>query len=380
MRRRTFLRTGMAAAAAGALTTSTACAVGPRSGAAPALPTSDDDPGLRLASNENALGISEGARRAIRDGVSETNRYTHTLVAEFRPLLASHLGVPEETIVLGNGSTEILRMATQAMAHPGARIVVADPTFEHVEGYAEPFGIEVVKVPLAPDHAHDVGRMRQAARGVRGPVLAYVCNPNNPTGSLTPSADVEAWIEEAPEDVLFVVDEAYFEYVDHPAYRTTLPLALERPNVMVVRTFSKIYGMAGLRLGYGVARPETTRRIAAFSGKSNLNQMGLRAAFASLGDDEFLARSRRLNEEARQITVDVLDELGLERIPSHTNFVMHRVNRDVSDYRDRMREHGVRVGRPFPPMLEHNRLSFGLPNEMERFAEVLRTFRRSGWV
>lgn len=381
MRRRAFLRTGVAASlAAGTLTTSTACALGLRERGAPGGSGADPDATLRLSSNENALGISEAAERAIVDGISESNRYTHSVVDQLRPMLASHLGVPEATLVLGNGSTEILRMATQAVARPGARVVVADPTFEHVEQYAEPFGIQVVKVPLARDHAHDIGRMRTAAAGVRGPVLVYVCNPNNPTGSLTPSADVEAWIEEAPGDVLFLVDEAYLEYVDHPAYRTALPLALERPNVMVVRTFSKIYGMAGLRLGYGIAAPETARRVAAFSGKSNLNQMGLRAAMASLGDDAFLTRSRRMNEEARRVTVAVLDELGLERIPSHTNFVMHRVNGPVQRYIDRMREHGARVGRPFPPMLEHNRLSFGTPGQMERFAALLRTFRRSGWV
>ena len=379
MQRRAFLRSGLGATAAAAAGT-----------LLPDLGYAETDarpwPGrwavqdgvLRLNSNENALGPPNPARSAIIDGIAEAPRYTHPVVAEFRPMLAAHHGVDEASIVMGNGSTEILRMAVQAMVPVRGRIVVADPTFEHVERYARPFGIEVVKVPLTAAYAHDLNRMRDAAGS--GPVLVYVCNPNNPTGSLTPSADVEAWIQEAGDDVVFLVDEAYFEYVDHPEYRSALPLALERPNTIIARTFSKIYGLAGLRLGYAIAHPDLARRIGAFTGFSNLNQMGLRAARASLGDADWLDRSLSANEEARRITYAVLDELGLERIPSHTNFVMHRVPGGTVDYRRRMAERGIRVGRPFPPMTEWNRLSFGLPEQMERFADVLRQARREGWV
>lgn len=382
MRRRAFLQSGLtatAAAAAGTLIPDLARgALGPRTfpGGRTALP---QDGTLRLNSNENALGPAESARRAIIDGIGEANRYTHPVVAELRPILAAHHNVEEASVVLGNGSTELLRMTVQAMVPPGGRVVVADPTFEHVERYAVPFGLDVVKVPLTADHAHDLERMRDAVRPA-GPALVYICNPNNPTGSLTSSRDVEAWILEERDDVVFLVDEAYFEYVDHPAYRSALPLALRRPNVVVIRTFSKIYGLAGLRIGYGLAHPALARRVAAFSGFSNMNQMGLRAARACLGDSAWLERSLGANEEARRIAYDVLDELGLERIPSHTNFVMHRVPGDVSEYSRHMAEHGVRVGRPFPPMTGHNRLSFGLPREMGRFAEVLRRGRREGWV
>lgn len=386
MRRRAFLHSGLAAtaaAAAGTLLPDLGRGASPRPG-----PT--DRPGgglagprdgvLRLNSNENALGPPESARRAIIDGIGESNRYTHPVVAELRPILAAHHDVDKASVVLGNGSTEILRMVVQAMVPPGGRVVVADPTFEHVERYAVPFGVDVVKVPLTDDHAHDIGRMRDAVRAASGPALVYVCNPNNPTGSLTASADVEAWIEDERDDIVFLVDEAYFEYVDHPAYRSALPLALQRPNVVVARTFSKIYGLAGLRIGYGLAHPALARRFGAFSGFSNMNQMALRAARACLGDPDWLRRSLAANEEARRITYDVLDELGFERIPSHTNFVMHRVPGDGSEYRRRMAEHGIRVGRPFPPMTSYNRLSFGLPEEMERFADVLRQGRSEGWT
>lgn len=409
MRRRHFLQGTITAAAAA----TTGLAVGPLAPLralagdgvdAGGSPRRSDAP-LRLNSNENPLGPSESARRAILGGMAEANRYTHALAAPLRARLAARHGVAEESIVLGNGSTEVLRMAVQAMAGPAgwgpepdaggqARLVVADPTFEHVEDYAVPWGLELVKVPLTPGHAHDIARMREAvasarmagssrssgAGGAARPVLVYICNPNNPTGSLTPSPDVDAWIREAPGDVVFLVDEAYLEYVDDASYRSALPLALAQPNVVVVRTFSKVHGLAGLRLGYGIARPETARRIAAFSGRSNLNAFALLAAGASLDDDAHVRRSLAVNADARRITHQLLDELDLARIPTHANFVMHRVPGEQRDYIRRMREAGVWVGRPFPPMTGYNRLSFGTVEEMGRFGEVLRGFRARGWV
>ncbi len=381
MRRRAFLHSGLAAtagAAAGTLVPGLGRAGTVASETFPGRWARRQDGVLRLNSNENALGPPESARRAIIDGLGESNRYTHPVVAELIPILAAHHDVGEASVVLGNGSTELLRMAVQAMVPVGGRVVVADPTFEHVERYAAPFGLHVAKVPLTAAHAHDLDRMRAAAGA--GPALVYICNPNNPTGSLTSSDDVAAWLDHAGNDIVFLVDEAYFEYVDDPGYRSMLDRALRRPNAVVIRTFSKIYGLAGLRIGYGLAHPELARRIGAFSGFSNMNQMALRAARACLGDPAWLERSSTANEEARRITYDVLDELGLERIPSHTNFVMHRVAGDAADHRRRMAEHGARVGRPFPPMTGWNRLSFGLPAEMERFAEILRVGRREGWV
>ncbi len=412
MRRRHFLQSTITVAAA-ATTGLTAESLDPfRALAGDGVdagrsPRRSDGP-LRLNSNENPLGPSESARRAILGGMAEANRYTHALAAPLRARLAARHGVAEESIVLGNGSTEVLRMAVQAMAGPAgwgldggrrAQLVVADPTFEHVEDYAVPWGLELVKVPLTAGQAHDIGRMREAVASARvavsdgsgvgpgvgasraaRPVLVYICNPNNPTGSLTPSADVERWIREAPGDVVFMVDEAYVEYVDDASYRSALPLALAQPNVVVVRTFSKVHGLAGLRLGYGIARPETARRIAAYSGRSNLNAFALLAAGASLDDDVHVRRSLAVNADARRITHQLLDELGLARIPTHANFVMHRVPGEQRDYIRRMREAGVWVGRPFPPMTGYNRLSFGTVEEMGRFGEVLRGFRARGWV
>jgi histidinol-phosphate aminotransferase len=150
--------------------------------------------------------------------------------------------------------------------------------------------------------------------------------------------------------------------------------------VIVSRSFSKIYGMAGMRLGYAIAHKDTADRLREFIGRNNANQLALAAAIASLADAELIQRSRKANSHGKRILHDCLDELGLENLPSHTNFVMHRIPGDLETYQKRMAEANARVGRKFPPMLEYNRLSIGLPEEMERFAGILRGFRKKGWV
>jgi histidinol-phosphate aminotransferase len=222
--------------------------------------------------------------------------------------------------------------------------------------------------------------MEEASRSSQDPVLVYICNPNNPTGSLTSVRDVEAWIGRAGENVHFLVDEAYFEFVDSPDYFSLDRGAWENPNVVVARTFSKVYGMAGMRLGYAIAHPETVRKLRAFAPGPNTNHLALVAGLAALKDQEWVGKSVAANLQSRRMAYEVLDDLGLEYLPSHTNFVMHRISGDLREYIGRMADAGVRVGRPFPPMLDYNRCSFGLPSEMEKFAETLRDFRRKGWV
>jgi histidinol-phosphate aminotransferase len=368
MRRRSFLRAGAAAAlAAPSIITLPLAAEGVprRRGAAGPV---------RLASNENPLGVPDSARRAIVEGLIDGNRYPRfgTRLAE---AIAARLHVPAAAIVLGNGSTEVLQMLVQAVAARGGRVVLPDPTFEHVEQYAQPFGGDIVKVPLTASHAHDLDRMRAAAAGDR-PALLFVCNPNNPTGTLTPSADIDALIRALPENVLVAIDEAYFDYVTDPGYHSMLPHTAERRNVIVVRTFSKVYGLAGLRIGYGVAHPEAAQRIRRFTQYSNLNHLALVGALAALEDHAFVERSLRSNAESRRLAETTLDQLGLERLPTHANFIMHRIEGDLAAYIERMRAREILVGRPFPPLTRYNRVSFGTPEEMARWAEALRDIRR----
>lgn len=377
MRRRDFLRAGALAGAAASVPASL-----------PALDALFDpyrgagtvqDP-LRLNANENPLGIGPRAREAAIRAFSIANRYTDNQAAAFRTRLADHLGISDTQVFLGNGSTEVLQMAVQALGGDGARFITADPTFEDVAGYRRPLGTELVGVPLDARYAHDLGRMRAEAERTTGAAMVYLCNPNNPTGTITPSSEVEAWIDEAPDHVFFLVDEAYFELVDDPAYRSCIERAVARDNVLVVRTFSKVYGMAGMRLGYGVAHERTVERMTAWISNNNTNQLAMAAATASLADVEYRDRTLALNRDAREMVIQTLDELELEHLPSHTNFIMHRIRGDVRAYIDRFAERGIAVGRPFPPMLDYNRLSFGTIDEMGRWADTIRDFRRRGWV
>ena len=376
MERRQFLGTSLALGAATGLLD--ACAPGATRSASAATTVRPVRGGpVRLSANENPLGLSPLARRAILEDLGEGNRYPRQSRLELLDALSARHGVPTDHLQLGTGSTEILKMTVDATP-PDAAVVIAEPTFEDVAHYATSAGRRLVAVPLRPDGAHDLERMRAAAGA--GPALVFICNPNNPTGTLTSCDDIEAWIAAAPERVTFLVDEAYFEFPEEPRYRSAAPLIASKPNVVVSRTFSKIHAMAGLRLGYALAQPATIQRLRLFACGQNANELALVAGRVSLGDDDFHVRTLASNRAARTILVSALDELGLAHLPSHTNFVMHQIRGELNDYIARMREAGFQVGRPFPPMLDRSRVSLGLPEEMERFVEALRSFRARSWV
>ena len=379
MRRRDFIR-------AGTLTGLVASA-GAIGGAGNPLAAIVGGPGrradngrVRLSSNENPLGISPAAKDALVEAIVLSNRYPadqhRALVAK---LAAAH-EVAENQVVLGTGSAEVLQMAVQAYAAPRAKLVMAEPTYEAVTNYQRTEAYELVKVPLTPGYEHDLDRMREAAENSGHPALVYLCNPNNPTATITSSAAIDAWIADAPEHVFFLSDEAYIEYVEDERMWSSLPWIGKKRNVLVVRTFSKIYGLAGLRIGYGIAHPDTAARLSDFASRNNINQLAIAAAGASFRDQVLMEKSRAANRESREMVEATLDDLGLDRMPTQANFLMHRINGDLATYRGRMAEAGFLVGRDFPPMLDWNRLSFGLPEDMGRFCDTLREFRGKGWI
>jgi histidinol-phosphate aminotransferase len=290
--------------------------------------------------------------------------------------IAAREDVRSENIVLGAGSTEVLKMAVQSFGTPRGHLVLANPTYEDADFYAGSMDLEVHKVPLRPDMTHDLDTMQSLVETVSGPVCVYVCNPNNPTGTLTPCAPIDDWIAYAPDHVHFLVDEAYFDFVTAPEYWTATKWIAEKQNVLVARTFSKVFGMAGIRLGYGIAHPETARSLRQLNVRNNANHFAQLAGLASLKDPDFVERSLGVNDRGKETLYECLRELDLEYFPSHTNFVMHRINGDLRAYNSAMGERGFRVGRPFPPMLNYSRLSIGLPDEMERFVDTLHAFRR----
>jgi histidinol-phosphate aminotransferase len=377
MQRRAFVRTSLAAAL---LAPAASFPAGAHALDLRTRRRSPADP-VRLSSNENPLGVPDSARAAIIDAIAQGHRYPR-LNSDVRARIAEVNGVAAENVVLGNGSAEILQMTVQAMLVGGRnlRVIVPDPTFEQVERYALAMGAVVEKVPLLPDHTHDIQRMRDAAARSAGPVLAFICNPNNPTGTVTSTEAVADWIRDAPSNMWFLVDEAYLEFVDHPAYRTMVSEATARDNVVVSRTFSKIYGLAGIRLGYGIATPETIRRVDAFAAGTNINHLAGAAALACIDDRDFIARSLDINRRGLQAAHATLRDLNVEYLPSQANFIMHRVTGDLDSYIARMRDAGVAVGRAFPPMLAYNRVSIGLPAEMEVWTRAITSLRGQGLV
>lgn len=377
MDRRGFVTSGMAASLAGF--TGAGGALGTLfdrvPGFAPGKRNANGD--IRLSSNENPLGISPAAREAIIAALPESNRYGGRR-QELTEALATYVGVKPENITLGFGSTEILQICTQAFQGPNTPLIAAAPTFEDVMDYQDTMPFEVKTFPLTADLQHDVGRMRAEAK--KRPSVVYFCNPNNPTGTITASADIDAWIAEAPESTIFLMDEAYLEYVTDDRYWDSLKWINEKPNVVVIRTFSKIFGMAGLRVGYAVTHPSTAARLAEHTVQNSPNILAGAAAIASLQDEGIVERSIAVNEESKALVHQTLDELGLEYLPTNTNFIMHRINGDLATYRERMAAEGLLVGRNFPPMLDHNRLSFGLPEEMAQWADAIKGFRQKGWI
>ena len=380
MDRRTFIASGAGAWVGLAADTTSTFAAPRRLAQAHADGPAGNDV-LRLNHNANPLGLPPGARAAILDALDDVPHYPGPRRAPLQARLAALHGLAADQVVLGAGSTELIRMAIQAHASPGSRILQAQPTYEDAIQYGQPFPYRVENVPLTNQSAHDIEHMRRLAARWQEPTVVYICNPNNPTGTLTPSAEVDEWIASGSDNVFFVIDEAYFPFVDDATYWSADKWVRERSNVLVTRTFSKLYGMAGLRIGYGLCNVGTARRLVSFATHNDPNTVAMAAALAALEDASWQGRSLRIWEQCHEVVTTCLDELGLSYFPSHTAFLFHQIRGDQTEYIRRMREHGILVGRPFPPMLSFNRLSLSAtPEELERFTDTLRTFRQNGWV
>jgi histidinol-phosphate aminotransferase len=324
---------------------------------------------VRLSANENPYGPSPEALKAMKDAFGLAWRYPDEYADALVEELASLHSVTREQLMLGDGSGEILKMCAAALTGAGKRVVVADPTFEALMYYARSGGAEVTKVALTSDYRHDLERML-AASGDAG--LVYICNPNNPTATITPKEEVSAFLKAAPRSLFVLVDEAYHHYADHPQYESMIPLVKEYPNLIVARTFSKIYGMAGLRCGYGVAQSQLIARLRAEQFWDSLNIMALVAALASLRDRKHIEQGRRLNTEVRQYVYNELDRMGYRYLPSSANFLMIDLRREAGPLIEAMRRSKVEVGRFFPALPNFMRVTIGTRADMQSFLSVFR--------
>jgi histidinol-phosphate aminotransferase len=349
---------------------------GPPPDASPAAPSAGTV--VRLSSNENPYGPSPKALKAMTDAFGLACRYPDDSADLLIEALAKHNGVDREQILLGDGSGEILKVCAETFTGPTAngrngaggrgKLVVADPTFEAILAHAKVYGTETVKVPLTLTFSHDLPKMASAAK--EG--LIYICNPNNPTASITPKAELSAFIAKAPRQTMILVDEAYHHYADGPDYESVIPLIKDNANLIVARTFSKIYGMAGLRCGYCIAQREVIERMRPHQSWDSVNVMALAAATASLNDPDQVANGRRLNSEARAFVIAELDKMGFEQIPSQANFIMFNVKRPVVPLIQALKQRNVNVGRLFPALPNHMRLTIGKKTEMETFLTAFR--------
>ena len=332
---------------------------------------------VRLSSNENPYGPSAKALKAMSDAFPLACRYPDEHADALVESLARINGVGRDQILLGDGSGEILKLAADVFTGPltkgktvtnGGTLVVADPTFEAILYHAQRNGAEIVKVPLTADFGHDLGKMLAAAKVG----LVYVCNPNNPTANITPKNEVREFIARVPNDTMILVDEAYYHYADSPDYESVIPLVGEHPNLIVTRTFSKIYGMAGLRCGYCVAQSRAIERLRERQAWDSANIMGIAAATASLDDPDLVPKGRRLNAETRAFTISELERMDYKTIPSQANFIMFDAKRPVVPLIATLKQHKVEVGRLFRPMPNHMRLTIGKKAEMEAFLAAFR--------
>jgi histidinol-phosphate aminotransferase len=308
----------------------------------------------------------------IRAALGEASRYPLTSPEGLRKAIAAAHGVSVDNVLLGCGSTEVLRMAVDAFTSRTRALVTATPTFEVPADRAYVIGAPVDAVPVDAELRLDLPAM--AARSA-GAGLVFLNNPNNPTGTLHSARAVNDFVRRVladSPDTTILVDEAYHEYVEDPSYATALPLAMETPRVIVSRTFSKVYGLAGLRVGYAIAHPDTVKAMARHQLDVAVNVLGVSAAQAALADRDLVARERRLNHEAREFTQRFFEAAGYRVAPSHANFFMADIRRDSKDFQGACEKQGVLVGRPFPPLTTHARVSIGTMDEMRAAVEVFK--------
>lgn len=352
---------------------------------------------VRLSSNENPYGPSPLALKAMTDAFNLVWRYPDEHADTLIEMLAKLNGVAREQIMLGDGSGEILKVCASAFTGPMAtdnraidlakptrgpalqfvpgrgKLIAADPTFEAILNHARVNRADVIKIPLTKTYAHDLSKMLAVAR--EG--LIYICNPNNPTASITPKNELRDFIRKTPRKTMILVDEAYHHYADSPDYESVIPMVKDHPNLIVARTFSKVYAMAGLRCGYCIAHADTMRRMRPHQTWDSVNIMALAAAIASLNDPDQVPNGRRLNMETKQSVISEVKKLGYQQIPSQANFMMIDVKRPVRPLIEALNKRGVQVGRFFPALPTHMRVTIGTQSDMETFLNAFREVVRA---
>lgn len=331
---------------------------------------------IRIASNENPLGPGQHVIDVIVSKFPEAGRYPFN-AREQEPVLvkalAGRYGVANNQVVLGPGSGEILSNAVRAFTSPAKPLATAWPTFENPRDTARKIGTEVRAIPLDANLKIDIDKLVEASKGAG---LVFFCNPNNPTATVHSGdavADFIKRVRSASPDTVILIDEAYHDYVTDPSYRSAMDIAKTTPKVFVSRTFSKAYGMAGLRVGFGVGDAEVMKRLGEFRMPYAVNLPGIAAAVTAFNNQAHIDQEKARNTSVRSFTVKAFEQMGFKATDSQTNFIFVNINRPVEAFRNACREAGVMVGRDFPPYEKtHCRISIGTQAEMDRAVGVFK--------
>ena len=337
-----------------------------------AMPTA-----IRIGSNENPYGPAPSAIEAIGKTALGGNRYPGQWTQTLTNTIAQKFSIPPEYVMLSGGSGDVLRAVVYTYASKTKPFVTGLPSYESPTRSAQHVGAPLREVALTSELRMNLPAM--AAKAI-GAGLVYICNPNNPTSTVVPLDELTAFIEKvvatSPRTSI-LVDEAYFEYADHPGFGTVVPLVAKYPQLIVARTFSKIHAMAGVRVGYAIAQPKVLEAIKEYHSASGMSVMSLAAANASLLDLDNMEKNRSLNREVRKLTVAAFEKAGYTVAASDANFLFVNIKRDSRGFQEACRQKGVQIGRAFPPMTTWARISIGTMEEMEQsipvFMQVLGT-------
>jgi histidinol-phosphate aminotransferase len=343
---------------------------GGRRAAGPAMSAAEAeaqyDAMAKLANNENNFGIPDSVMRAMTEHWKYAGRYGYP-GAGTASAIAEYDGVKPENVMLSHGSGEVLSLIGTALLQGGKKVLGVDPTYNSVYGHATNIKAEVIRIPLTKDYRQPMDQIIEAANKHKAELgFVYICNPNNPTGVIVKKQEIRQLLDSIPATLPVLIDEAYHHYVDDPDYATAMPYVNEGRQVVVARTFSKIAGMAALRIGYAVAPPQLLQKMRIYQGGA-INVLAQYGAVAALKDKAAMADVKAKTIALREKTSKDLQALGYEVIPSQTNFFMVGLRREVQPVIQAFREEGVLVGRPFPPMTQHLRVSVGTAEEMDRF-------------
>jgi len=324
----------------------------------------------RLNANENPYGPSKRVKEVISNNFELGCRYPFRTLASLTVKIADKEGVSKDHIVITGGSTEGLKAAGLTFGGLGdGEIIAADPTFQAMLRYAETFGAKVHRVPVNAKMEHDLRAM--AGKVNHKTKLIFICNPNNPTGTILDKNKLMDFCRTYDNKAVIFSDEAYYDFITEPDYPSMVELVKEGRNIIVSKTFSKIYGLAGMRVGYLIARPDIATKLKA-SVMANTNTLAIEAAKEALEDDDFYKYSILNNMEAKKNIYSTLDDLGLDYIKSHTNFIFFKTGRPINEMISAMQHENILIGRPFPPFYNWARISTGKMSDIERFNSALR--------